>query len=813
MNDLKYAFRVLAKSPAFTFLAILTLALGIGASAAIFSVLDAVLLRPMPYPSQERLVEVSELHESGAGMPFAEPNFNDLVARNHSFEAVAAYTRSPDAVAGGIEPVRTNLSGVSADFFRVLGVMPAIGRLFSPETLREEKQVAVVSYGFWKKQLEGRPNLEGTSLRFGNRSFAVIGVLPPQTEFPAGVDVWFPFAALYPPYESRTAHNFRVIARLRPAISFEQAKTEVAAIGRALKLEHGSQTDAASFGLLSFRERFVRDVRGMLFILSGAVGLLLAIACSNVANLLLVRAAARRKEVALRAALGASRARLARQFIAEALVLTLAAGAFGTLLASWSVQLIVGLYHGNLPRVGEIGVSPNVLLFSVAISMVIAIALGFVPIIHASRRQLQNDLQDAGRGSSSSQTRARHVLIVAQVALTLMLLVGAGLLGRSFQRLVSVDPGFRAESVVAMTVLLPQPEDESKMRALGQFHHRLFERIAALPGVTNVGGTSALPMSGNGANGTFIEERGGKPATTRQELIKQFDALSPSERSRDADYRTASAGYFGAMEIPLIRGRRFQESDGPDAPHVALVSESLAKRYWPNEDIIGKQIQYGNMDGDLHVLNIVGVVGDVRANGLDPDPRPTVYTNYFQRPASTSEFSIVARAHGDVAGLTSAMRREARALNPEMPTKFETIEQIVSASFDNRRFSMVMLGIFAGSALLLAMVGLYGVMAYITAQRTHEIGIRMALGAQRVDMLRMIFRQSFTLVLSGVAVGILASAGLTRLLSTMLYGVQATDVVTYGGVIGLLIAAAALASYIPARRAMRVDPMVALRYE
>ncbi|HZE12167.1 MAG TPA: ABC transporter permease, partial [Chthoniobacterales bacterium] len=662
MNDLKYAFRTLVKSPAFTLVAVLTLALGIGASAAIFSVLDAVLLRPLPYPNQERLVEVSELNESGRGMPFAEPNFNDLVARNHSFEAVAAYTRSPDAVAGGIEPVRTNLSGVSADFFRVLGVTPTIGRLFSAETLREEKQVAVVSYGFWKKQLEGRPNLEGTALRFSNRSFAVIGVLPPQTEFPAGVDVWFPFTALYPPYESRTAHNFRVIARLRPEISFEQAKTEVATIGRALKLEHGSQTDAASFGLLSFRERFVRDIRGVLFILSGAVGLLLAIACSNVANLLLVRAAARRKEVALRAALGASRARLARQFIAEALLLTLAAGALGTLLASWSVQLIVGLYHGNLPRVGEIGVSSNVLLFSFAISLFIAIALGFVPIIHASRRQLQNDLQAAGRGSSSSQTRARNIFIVAQVALTLMLLVGAGLLGRSFQQLISVDPGFRAESVVAMTVLLPQPEEESKMRALAQFHHGLLDRLAVLPGVTNVGGTSALPMSGDGANGAFIEERGGKPATTMQELSKEFDALSPSERSRDADYRAASAGYFAAMGIPLIRGRLFQESDGPEAPHVAVVSESLAKRYWPNQEAIGKQIQYGNMDGDLHVLNIVGIVGDVRDNGLDRDPRPTIYTNYFQRPAATSEFSIVARAHGDVAGLTSAMRREARAL-------------------------------------------------------------------------------------------------------------------------------------------------------
>jgi len=364
-----------------------------------------------------------------------------------------------------------------------------------------------------------------------------------------------------------------------------------------------------------------------------------------------------------------------------------------------------------------------------------------------------------------------------------------------------------------MTVLLPQPEDEAKMRALAQFHHRLLERLQALPGVTNIGATSALPMSGNGANGTFLEQHGGKTAETMQELIKQFDALSPRERSRDADYRAASAGYFPAMGIPLIRGRLFEERDGPDAPHVAVVSESLAKRYWPSEDAIGKQIQYGNMDGDLHVLNIVGIVGDVRDNGLDRDPRPTVYTNYFQRPAATSEFSIVARGHGDVATLAGAMRREARALNPEMPTKFETIQQIVSASFDNRRFSMITLGIFACSALVLAMVGLYGVMAYITGQRTQEIGIRMALGAQRSDMLRMIFRQSFILVIVGIVVGILASIGLTRFLGTMLYGVHATDVVTYAGVIGLLGIAAALASYIPARRAMNVDPMVALRYE
>jgi putative ABC transport system permease protein len=823
MNDLRFALRQLRKSPGFTFLAVITLALGIGASTAIFSVLDAVLLRPLPYPLQDRLVEVSELNEAGRGMAFTEPNFDDLSARSRSFKAIASYSRSPEAVAGGSDPVRTSVSGISPDFFRVLGVKAALGRLISAETLREGNEIAVVSYGFWKRMLEGRTNLAGTSLRFANHSFAVIGVLPPGTEFPAGVDVWFPFRAVYPPFESRTGHNFRVIARLHPGVSFQQASGEVASIGRTLKAEYGTQTDAASFGLLSFRERFVRDIRSVLFVLGGAAGVLLAIACSNVANLLLVRATARRKEVALRAALGASRARLARQFIAEALLLALAAGALGALLASWSVRLIVSMYHGDLPRIGEIDVSTNVLLFTFAVSLLIAVVLGFVPVIHASRRQLQNDLQDAGRGTSmgARHTRARNALIIAQVALTLVLLVGAGLLGRSFQRLLTVDPGFRTESIVAMTTLLPNPRSqfandvspEAALRPLAQFNHELLERLASLPGLKAVGGTSALPMSGNGANGTFIEERGGKRAETVAELVRQFDALSPSERARDADYRAVSTGYFGVMGLPLIRGRLFQQSDGPDSPHVALVSQSLAKRYWPNQDVLSKQIQFGNMDGDLRLLNIVGIVGDVRDNGLDRDVRPTVYTNYFQRPAATAQFSIVVRVRGDVAGLTAAMRREARALNPEMPTKFETIEQIVSASFDNRRFSMVMLGVFAGAALLLAMVGLYGIMSYITSQRTTEIGIRMALGAQRADMLRLILRQSLVLVGAGVAAGVIGAVGATRLLATLLYGVGATDLATYCTVIVLLSLAALAASYIPARRAMNVNPIEALRTE
>lgn len=814
LADLKYAIRSLGKAPGFTAVAVITLALGIGSSTGIFSVLEAVLLRPLPYPAQERIVELRELDASGKGMPFAEPNVRDLQARSRSFEAVARYNFAPEAIAGGSEPVRTNASAVSSDFFRVLGVSPFAGRLFSAETKGEGSEVAVVSYGFWKRLLQGRTDLNGVALRFGNHSFSVIGVLPPEMEFPPTAEVWYP-AEIEPPNESRTAHNWRVAARLRPGVSLPQARGEIAGIGQQLKQEHGTQIDAASFGLAPLRERMVKDVRGILWVLCGAVGLLLVIACSNVANLLLVRATARRKEIALRAALGASRGRLARQFITESVLLTLAAGALGAFLAFWGVDLIVGIYHGNLPRVGRIGVNPAVLFFTLAVSLAVGIGLGLVPAIHAFGRQLQGDLQEAGRGQSASRsnTRIRNVLIISQVALTLILLVGAGLLGRSFKRLLEVNPGFQSESAVAMTVSLPSPENEGAARGLAQFYHQLLERLAALPGVTAVGGTSALPMSDSGGNGTFLIEDGAQPPESFAAFEQQMSALAASGRTGDANFRVASSGYFGAMGIPLLRGRLFQESDGATSQHVAVVSQSLARKYWPNEESIGKQIEFGNMDGDLRVLNIVGVVGDVRDDGLDAEARPTVYVNYFQRPGAAGEFSFVLRGQGDVATLTAAMRREARALNPEMPTKFQTVAQIISASLDNRRFSMVMLGVFAGAALLLAMVGLYGIMAYITSERTKEIGIRMALGAQRTDMLGLILRQSLTLVSFGIGLGIAAAIGGTRVLATLLYGIGAGDAVTYAGVVLLLILAALIASYIPARRAMRIDPMVALRHD
>jgi predicted permease len=605
-----------------------------------------------------------------------------------------------------------------------------------------------------------------------------------------------------------------VVARIRSGVSLEQARAEIATIGQQLKQEYGREIDAVSFTALPLRERSVQAVRGVLLVLCGAVGLLLAIACSNVANLLLVRATVRRKEIALRAALGASSVHLARQFIVEALLLTLVGAVLGALLSFWGVDLIVGLYRGNLPQVGSIGIDRTVLFFSLGVALLLGLLLGLVPAFHASRQQLQSDLQDTGRGQSASRTnrRIRNGLIIGQVALTLMLLVGAGLLARSFQQLLAVDPGFEPQSTVAMTVSLSDPEDDTARRRLAQFYQQLLVRLEVIPGVISAGVIDALPMSGNGSNGTFIIDNGGATVYSMETLGKLFATLQGTDQLGNAQHRVASAGYFNTVHIPLLRGRLFQESDGPDNPHVALVSESLAKRYFAGADPIGKRIQFGNMDGDLHLLNIVGVVGDVRDKALDAAPQPTVYVNFAQR-GSAADISFVVRGRADPAALISAMRREAQAANPQMPIKFETLEQLLSSSLDNRRFGMVMVAVFAGAALLLAMVGLYGIMAYITAERTTEVGIRMALGAQRGDVLRLILRQSFALVSLGVAAGVLAAFGGTRLLATFLYGVSATDFTTYGAVILLLGLAALLASYIPARRAMRVDPIVALRHE
>jgi ABC-type lipoprotein release transport system permease subunit len=820
-QDLRYGLRMLWKKPGFTLTAVLTLGLGIGANTAIFSIVDAVLLRPLPYPDAARIVELKEVSAKGARMPVTEPNYEDVRARNHSLEAIAEYSGGSAStmmttIIVGSEPVRAPLYAVSGEFFRVLGVGTVVGRAFLPEELKSGTPAAIVNYGFWQRQLGGKTDLAGTTLRINDQSLPVVGVLPPNLGFPKAADVWVP-REMFTPDTSRTAHNWSVIARLRPGVTLEAARADLSAIGQQLKQEKGAGTDATDFALIPLQEYLVGNARPALLIILAAVGFLLLVAGTNVANLLLAQMTARQKEYAVRAALGAGRLRLAQQFLTENLLLALIGGACGVLFSFWGVDLILRLNQGSLPRADEISVNARALVFTLALSALIAIALGVVSVLHVGSRDLQAGLKEAARGQTAhgAVKRLRGLLVIAQVALTLILLVGAGLLGKSFVELLRVDPGFRPESAVVMNLSLPASGDKDQQQSglsrasLMSFfsasddrdqqqrnallYQQLLERLGQLPGVVAVGGINALPMTDTGADGTFLIDS--DPAHTGH-----------------AEYRRASSGYFAAMGIPVLGGRVFDASDGADAPPAAVISQSLAQKYFPDAHAIGRRIQFGNMDGDGRLLEIVGVVGNVREYGLDSAPAPTVYANAFQRPQSHS-LAIVVRAQGEPETLIPAMRQAVRSINPETPTTFRTLTEVYSSSLDARRFSLVIFGVFASVALILAMLGLYGVISYAVAQRTHEIGIRMALGAQGRDVLRLVVQQGLTLTLCGVALGLAASLALTRLMASLLYGVSATDPLTFALVSLLLVGVALVACYFPARKATEVDPIVALRDE
>ncbi len=817
IQDLRYGVRMLGKNPGFTVVAVLTLALGIGATCAIFSVVYGVLLRPLPYYEPERLVELREVNDQGGRMSFADPNFDDVRAQSRSLDGVAEYAAGLESVSGAAEPTRTMMAPVSLDFFTLLRVHPVFGRGFSPEDQHfGAAAVALVSDGYWKQQLGGIRDLSAVKLRIENQTVSVIGVLPAGFRFPFDSDIWVP-RELWEHLPSRTAHNWHVIARLRDGLTLAQASAELTGIARRLKQQYGQDTMMVDVAATPLRDAITGAVRPALLILLGAVGFLLLVACANVANLLLAQATARERELAVRAALGAGRSRLLRQFLTESLLLSLLGGTLGALVAVWGVDALLAVAPRNLPRLQDVAINIPVLLFALAVSGAVAVGLGIFTALRATAGDLQGALVERGQASAGTLRGQRlgRAIVAAQLAITLVLLIGAGLLGRSLLRVLSIDPGFRTQHLLTMDLAIPSSAepwnlpDTARVRRV-QFLSELFDRLRALPGVEEVGGTNGLPLTDGLSDGTYILMNPQDKVPSMQDLDQLFHEAS---RTGDADYCVASAGYFRALGIPVLQGRMFDARDTIQAPQVALINETLAREKWPRQNPLGHLIEFGNMDGDLHLLTVVGVVGDVRVRSLEAKPRPTIYVNYRQRPAATSQFTVVLRTSAPPGAIFPAAREILRNLDPQVPPSFGTFNAVISASLEARRFNLTLMGIFAATALLLALAGIYGVMAYSVARRTHEIGVRVALGAHPGDVLRLVLGQGLLTAAAGVAAGIAGAFALTRTFQSLLFAVSPTDPATFAGVALLLIIVALLASYVPARRATKVDPIVALRYE
>ena len=798
LKDLRFAFRNLIKRPSFSAIVILVLGLGIGSTTAIFSIVDALLLRKLPYANADRLVLLREVGPKGNQMAVTQPNFEDVQVQSRGFEQLGVTAGSfPLVVTNGNSATRSRVSFASGGFFRVLGAQPIAGRLFAAEEEKYPGPVAVIlSYGYWQKALGGRPDFDAIKLNVDGVTSSVVGVMPPGFDYPANTEIWIT-RNTEPLNSSRTAHNNPVIGLLRAGTSLEQAQADVSLLAKNLKATYGDKMDAVDFALVPLQKYLTRNVRQGLWLLLGAVGLLLLVACANFANLLLGQLMSRQREFTLRVALGASRARLTRQILIENLFFTLPGAALGVLLASFAVRLLLFLEDGTLPRFNTISMDARVLLFACALAVLIATVLSLLPALQ-SRHDLTKGLRAGARSHTvgGSGARLRGALVVGQIGITLVLLTGAGLLVRSFLNVMAVDPGFPIDNTVAMTLSLPttiSPEEDEQLR---QFYVQLLERIEHLPGVTAVGGINVLPLQGGGANGQFLINK------------------DPNQKG-NAEYRVASAGYFGAMRIPLIRGRLFDASDKAGGQHVCVISQSLAQRYWPNGDALGKQIYFGNMDTDKHLMEIVGIVGDVRDATLERPPEPTLYGYSLQRPQwwQVARLAIVVRGTTDPGTIMPELRATVQSLRSAAPVSFSTLKQVFSESFNSRRFSLMLFGGFGGVALLIAIIGLYGILSYSVTERTRELGIRMALGAQSGSVLRLVIKQGLRLATIGVVIGLIGAWSLTRLMASLLFGITPTDSVTLIAVVVTLALVALAACYLPARRATKVDPLIALREE
>jgi len=807
-QDLRYGIRMLARNPGFTVVAVLTLALGIGANTAIFSVVNAVLLRPLPYPQPDHLVKVWG-NLAGIGLPndrcwISAPEFKDLESQNKSFSHLAAITDASFNLDIGGLPQRVEGYLVSPSLFPLLGVQAALGRAFLPEEAETGRdRVVLLSYGLWKRGFGGDAGVVGRRLRINGLSYAVVGVTPAGFQYPDDAQMWAPLAFapgdLGP--DNRGNHGMEVLARIKPELSLQQARADMAAVTKAVEEQNKDYPYARfqfAFTLTPLLEEMVSDIQKALWILTGAVALVLLIACANVANLLLVRASAREREMAIRMALGASRRRLIGQLLTESVLLSLLGGAAGLLVARWGLHALVNLSAAIYPRVAAASMDKTVLAFTMLISLGTGIIFGLAPALHSVGDVKHDSLKEGGRTSTTAlvSQRLRHALIVVELALSLVLLNGAGLLLKSFLRLQEVDGGFRPDHVLTMRISLPETR-YSRPEQVRAFYRDVVDRVSRLPGVQAAGGVNVLPLSGSSNSGTTTIDT---------------HAVPPDAASPEADWRAVTPGYFQAMGIALISGRFIDERDTDQSPRVAVVDESLAKTYWPNEDAVGKRLHRGGVGSTAPWMTVVGVVRHVRYRTLEAQSRVQVYWPEAQDPSPS--MGLVIRTVGDPHSLAATVQKGVQAVDPEQPVyRVRTMEELLAGSLARRRLSMLLLSVFAGAAVMLAAVGIYGIMAYWVNQRSHEMGVRMALGAGRLDVLRLVLRQSLMLAGVGVAVGLVGSLALTRFIASLLFNVRANDPMTFLTVALSLAAVALLASFIPARRATKVDPMVSLRYE
>jgi putative ABC transport system permease protein len=805
-KDLRYGIRMLAQKPGFTVAAVLALALGIGANSAIFSVVNAVLLRSLPYkePGQLLMVQSTKRQDTRRAGSASYLDFADWKGQNQVFDDMAAFRSKGYTLTGIGEPERITGARVSASFFPLLGVETSLGRAFLPEEdMSKGERVVVISQGLWQRRFGSDPNIIGRALTLDSQSYTVVGVLPAGFSFPIDIenaDMWSPLALDGELLEQRGAHFLRVIARLKPGVSLQSAQTEITAIASRLEQQYPEDNTDRVVTLYSLHEQLVGSIRPALLVLLAAVGAVLLIACSNVANLLLARAAARQKEIAIRMALGATRGRIIRQLITESLILAFLGGGAGLLLALWGVESLIALSPANLPRLSGVGVDGWVLTFTLLISIFTGIIFGLAPALKASKPDLNDALKEGGRGSTEgfSGRRMRDLLVVVEMALALILLISAGLLIRSFLRLQQVNAGFDPSNVLTMQVELPSSRYKESVQ-VSTFFEQTLERIAALPGVESAGGINVLPLSGNNMRTSFT--------------ILNRPAPPPGQEPL-AEARAVTPGYFRTLRIPLLRGEEFTGNYAKGSPGRIIINDSMARRFWPDEDPIGQRVSIGiSVDEDNPaVWEIIGIVGDVRHASLDIEPAPEMYVPHSQQ--SWPFLTLVVRTSSDAMAMAGPVRDQVLAVDKDQPvSSIQTLESRVSASVAQPRFYLLLLSLFAALALILAAVGVYGVLSYLVTQRIHEIGIRLALGASPFDVIKLVVGHGMMLAVIGVVTGLICAFILTRLMSSMLYGVSATDPMTFAALSLLLLAVALLASYIPARKATKVDPMIALRYE